>query len=138
MDTQLLRNKELYPTEEVLQKVLMDSIQAYNQLVTTIAELQAEMIWRYYNDGKAWLCKVQHKNKTIFWLSVWDGYFKTTFYFTEKNCQGLELLDIDQTIRNEFRNNKPIGKFLPLTLTIQNRNQLIDLLKIAEYKRGLK
>ncbi len=138
MDTQLLRNKELYPTEEVLQKVLMDSIQAYNQLVTTIAELQAEMIWRYYNDGKAWLCKVQHKNKTIFWLSVWDGYFKTTFYFTEKNCQGIELLDIDQTIRNEFRNNKPIGKFLPLTLTIQNRNQLIDLLKIAEYKRGLK
>lgn len=138
MDTQLLRNKELYPTEEVLQKVLMDSIQAYNQLVTTIAELQAEMIWRYYNDGKAWLCKVQHKNKTIFWLSVWDGYFKTTFYFTEKNCQGIELLDIDQTIRNEFRNNKPIGKFLPLTLTIQNRKQLIDLLKIAEYKRGLK
>lgn len=138
MDTQLLRNKELYPTEEVLQKVLMDSIQAYNQLVTTIAELQAEMIWRYYNDGKSWLCKVQHKNKTIFWLSVWDGYFKTTFYFTEKNCQGIELLDIDQTIRNEFRNNKPIGKFLPLTLTIQNRNQLIDLLKIAEYKRGLK
>lgn len=138
MDTQLLRDKELYPTEEVLQKVLMDSIQAYNQLVTTIAELQAEMIWRYYNDGKAWLCKVQHKNKTIFWLSVWDGYFKTTFYFTEKNCQGIELLDIDQTIRNEFRNNKPIGKFLPLTLTIQNRNQLIDLLKIAEYKRGLK
>ena len=47
MDTQLLRDKELYPTEEVLQKVLMDSIQAYNQLVTTIAELQAEMIWRY-------------------------------------------------------------------------------------------
>lgn len=138
MDTQLLRDKELYPTEEVLQKVLMDSIQAYNQLVTTIAELQAEMIWRYYNDGKSWLCKVQHKNKTIFWLSVWDGYFKTTFYFTEKNCQGIELLDIDQTIRNEFRNNKPIGKFLPLTLTIQNRNQLIDLLKIAEYKRGLK
>ena len=138
MDTQLLRDKELYPTEEVLQKVLMDSIQAYNQLVTTIAELQAEMIWRYYNDGKAWLCKVQHKNKTIFWLSVWDGYFKTTFYFTEKNCQGIELLDIDQTIRNEFRNNKPIGKFLPLTLTIQNRKQLIDLLKIAEYKRGLK
>ncbi|HNX88041.1 MAG TPA: DUF3788 family protein [Paludibacteraceae bacterium] len=138
MDTQLLRNKELYPTEEVLQKVLMDSIQAYNQLVTTIAELQAEMIWRYYNDGKSWLCKVQHKNKTIFWLSVWDGYFKTTFYFTEKNCQGIELLDIDQTIRNEFRNNKPIGKFLPLTLTIQNRKQLIDLLKIAEYKRGLK
>jgi len=138
MDTQLLRDKELYPTEEVLQKVLMDSIQAYNQLVTTIAELQAEMIWRYYNDGKSWLCKVQHKNKTIFWLSVWDGYFKTTFYFTEKNCQGIELLDIDQTIRNEFRNNKPIGKFLPLTLTIQNRKQLIDLLKIAEYKRGLK
>ena len=110
MDTQLLRNKELYPTEEVLQKVLMDSIQAYNQLVTTIAELQAEMIWRYYNDGKSWLCKVQHKNKTIFWLSVWDGYFKTTFYFTEKNCQGIELLDIDQTIRNEFRNNKRIRK----------------------------
>ncbi|MBP1663718.1 MAG: hypothetical protein H6Q19_858 [Bacteroidetes bacterium] len=138
MDTPLLRDKELYPTEEVLEKVLGDSFHAYKQLVTTIAELDAEMLWRYYNDGKAWLCKVQYKNKTIFWLSVWEGFFKTTFYFTEKNCMGIDSLDINETIRTEFRNNKPIGKFLPLTLSIQNVDQQIDLLKIAEYKKGLK
>jgi hypothetical protein len=47
-------------------------------------------------------------------------------------------LDIDERIKYDFINCKPNGKFLPLTLVMKNKEQLADLLKITEYKKGLK
>jgi hypothetical protein len=40
--------------------------------------------WSYYNDGKSWLFKVHKKAKTVCWVSVWEKYFKVTFYFNDK------------------------------------------------------
>ncbi|PKP08994.1 MAG: hypothetical protein CVU09_13085 [Bacteroidetes bacterium HGW-Bacteroidetes-4] len=45
-----------------------------------LPETPWQVQWRYYNDGKAWLCKVSYKKKTVFWLSVWEAYFKVAFY----------------------------------------------------------
>lgn len=30
--------------------------------------------WRYYKDGKSWLCKITQKNKTIVWISLWEPF----------------------------------------------------------------
>lgn len=40
--------------------------------------------WKYYNDGKSWLLNVSRKKKALFWLSVGDGWFRTTFYLSPK------------------------------------------------------
>jgi hypothetical protein len=140
MDGQILKDPQVLPVEEVLGNALGSSFTTFNELINTITKSEFGLIpeWRYYKDGGAWLCKVQFKKKTIFWLSVWDGYFKTTFYFTEKNCGGLADLNIDEKILKDFAANKPIGKLLPLTLCIEQQEQLADLLKLAAYKKKLK
>ena len=94
--------------------------------------------WRYYKDGKAWLCKVCYKKKTIFWLSVWDKFFKTGFYFTDKNCTGVAELDIEEKIKEEFSRNKHIGKLIPLAIKMNRKEQIDDVIKIIEYKKRLK
>jgi len=140
MENLMLRQQEVLPTEEVIEKFLGESFSVYKLLIDTIIDepytLSPE--WNFYRDGKAWLCKVQFKKKTIFWLSVWEGYFNVTFYFTEKTSSGIADLDIDERIKYDFINCKPNGKFLPLTLVMKNKEQLADLLKITEYKKGLK
>ncbi|WNY26674.1 hypothetical protein MsAm2_04460 [Methanolapillus ohkumae] len=93
--------------------------------------------WHYYKDGKSWLCKVVHKKKTVFWLSVWDGFFKTTFYMTEKIRGGIENLSIDSKIKNDFKQSKPIGKLIPLTVRVDEKN-LKDVLLIVDFKKKLK
>lgn len=76
METQLLRNPEILPSEEVLKDALKNSFPAYNELINAITSNTLGLLpeWHYYNDGKAWLCKVVFKKKTIFWLSVWEQY----------------------------------------------------------------
>lgn len=94
--------------------------------------------WNYYKDGGAWLCKVQFKKKTVFWLSIWENHFRVVFYFTEKTVDGLIPLPIASSCFEQIQQVKRIGKFIPLILTVQTIEQLDDLLVVADYKMKLK
>jgi hypothetical protein len=140
MESMVLRDPETFPDKPVLQKALARSYPAYEQLIKIILDKEYSLVpeWRYYNDGKAWLCKVVHKKKTVFWLSVWDGYFKTGFYFTEKNTAAISALDIDPEVKKNFASARSIGRLIPLAFIIRESKQLGDLLKVVKYKMGAK
>ena len=140
MEKPMLNNPDVNPTDEVISGVLGNSYDPYKQLMSAITGEKYLLVpeWHYYNDGKSWLCKVTFKKKTVFWLSVWDGFFKTGFYFTMKNSPGIDGLDIDMSIKDNFFSNKAIGKLVPLSINITTTGQINDVLKIVEYKKSLK
>lgn len=137
----LLRDPEIYPSDQVLKDVLGDTVyKVLESFTETITNDEYALIteWRFYNDGKAWFCKVQHKKKTILWLSIWEGFFKIGFYFTEKYIEGIEALDISDTIKDEFVKAKPVGRLIPMIIDVNNRGQIDDLLTIVQFKKSLK
>lgn len=138
MEKPLLNNPAVLPTDDVLKTALGSAFEVYSELMKRIAEMDLEPIWNYYKDGGAWLCKVQFKKKTVFWLSIWDGYFRVVFYFTEKTVEGLIPLPIDSSYFKQIQEVNRIGKFIPLGSSVQTLVQLDDLLVIAEYKKKLK
>ena len=139
-ETILLREKEIEPTNEVLENALGEELFIiYQELIKIFTdEFNLEPQWRFYKDGNAWLCKVVYRKKTILWLSVWENYIKTGFYFTEKTGIGVLELDIDNTIKEVFEVAKPIGKLIPLTIDINQKKQIKDLKELVEYKKKLK
>jgi hypothetical protein len=135
----LLREEIIYPTNEVLKSVLCDSYVVFEELTSKITnDFGLILEWNYYKDQQSWLCKVLNKKKNVFWLSVWDKFFKATFFFTEKHLEGFSMLDVSENIKENLCMSKPIGKLLPLLLDINSKNQLEDLLKIVEFKKSLK
>ncbi len=91
----LLRDPAQQPGDKLFREILTEQLyKAYEELLKIIPESGLSYEWRYYNDGKAWLCKITHKKKTVAWLSLWENAFKTTFYFTEKTGAGIKSLDI--------------------------------------------
>jgi hypothetical protein len=74
--------------------------------------------WRFYKDGKRWLFKVTKKKKTICWVSVFEGMFSTTFYFTENVEESLKNSDLKQELLEQFASAKKYGKIKPLTVDI--------------------
>lgn len=140
MENLLLREKEPLPSPEVLQQIMADRYAIFQQLQQQLTSPQYALTfdWNYYKDGKAWLCKVCHKKKTVFWLSVWDTCFKTGFYFTEKHMQSIAELPIDESIKDEFAAAKPIGKLIPLAIRMTEANQIADLLTVVAFKISLK
>lgn len=140
MDKPLLNDKNIPVTDEVLKEALGDSYRAYSRMLELITGEEYGLMpeWRYYNDGKAWLCKMVFKKKTVFWLSVWDGHFKAAFYFVERHLPGIYDLDIDGSIKEELKDAKSFGTLYPVIMIIRKPEQITDLLTIIRYKKGLK
>jgi len=134
-ETQLLKDPSVLPDEKSVREALGEKIYpVYPELIKKIDTLGFTHEWNYYKDGKAWLCKVVYKKKTVFWLSIWHQYVKVGFYFTEKYLEAVNQLDIDSGIKRRFLENKPIGKLIPLIMDIKSVDQLEDLNKVALFK----
>lgn len=137
--TQLLTDPDQFPDNKLFEDILSKQLlHTYLQIENIVSALGLNAEWRYYHDGKAWLCKITNKKKTIAWLSLWNDCIKTSFYFTEKTHEGVMLLDINNDIKTSFAQSKTIGKLIPLILIIEQPNQANDFKKIAEYKMTLK
>jgi len=130
----LLTEEAVYPSEDILRAALGDIYPAYQSFCELLVSAQVSMEWRYYRDSKAWLCKCQHKKKTVLWLSVWEGYFQAGFFFTEAAYEGVKDLPFDeQPIRK-----KNVGKSVPIVMEMRSKSQLGDLDLLVAYKKNLK
>lgn len=140
METQLLREAGIYPTMEVLREKLGKIYPLFEELMSTVTseKYHLELKWHYYNDGKAWLCRALKKSRTVFWLSVWNKCYKTSFFFTTKTVLGIEDLKVTTKIKEVLKDNKPIGKLVPLIIRVDKKKQIKDVLVIMEYKISLK
>ncbi|HCO66886.1 MAG TPA: hypothetical protein DIT04_03895 [Dysgonomonas sp.] len=140
-EIQLLRDSEVKPSEQVIRDIYDDKLfEVYKDIFEIISnpELQLTHEWNYYRDGKAWLCKVIYKKKTVFWLSLGDKLIKTSFFFTEKTRGGVMELPINEKIKNDFLEVKNTGKLFALIMDIDSKEQLKDFIEVIKYKKSLK
>ena len=80
--------------------------------------------WRYYHDGKSWLLKVSRKARTIFWLSIVEGSFRTTFYFTGRAGPAISKSSLSDELKKQFRSGTRHGKLCGLTILYKNRRDV--------------
>jgi len=134
MPQMLLTEEAIFPSENILQAALGDIYPVYRAFFETLEAAQVTMEWRYYKDSKAWLCKCQHKKKTVFWLSIWEGFFKATFFFTEAAYEGVKGLPFDEQPIRE----KNVGRSVPVVMEMCGEGQLGDFELLVAYKKSLK
>ena len=136
----MLRDPEVMPSNEVVAQALAVNIYCvYVELmqVLTNAPYSLNADWSYYKDGKAWLCKISFKKKTVCWLSIWNDCVKVTFYFNHKNQMGVYQLNISEAIMRNFEQTKTVAKLFPLIFDINDSSQLHDLFEVLMYKKTL-
>ncbi len=138
MKTISLKDKEIFPSDEVLKNVLGASYTAYEALVEALAAIDITPEWNYYRDGNAWLCKMPCKKKNLGWLATYDNYFSITFYFMEKHLEAIAQLDIADSIKETFYQTKATGKLIPMNIRIDSSELPGDVMRILLFKKGLK
>ncbi len=133
-----LKNKEIFPSDEVLENILGKSFTAFKCLNNGLLSQEIIPEWNYYRDGCAWLCKMLFKKKNLGWISVCDGYFNITCYFTEKHIEKIEGSDISQSTKEKFYITKPSGRLIPMTISVDNEQLPKDILIMVLFKKSLK
>ncbi len=133
-----LKDESVYPDDTILQRVLGASFDSYMKLLGMFARADLTHEWRYYRDGKAWLCKVQKKKKTIIWMSAWQGFMKATLYFPGRYADALAGLEIADETRDRILSAKRVGASIPCMFEIRNDAVLKDLETVMKFKISLK
>jgi lipopolysaccharide biosynthesis glycosyltransferase len=129
-----LTDENTFPDKSVLKKVLGRSYNAYVGLLKLYDNNDLAYEWRYYRDGKAWLCKVQKKKRTIVWMSAWKGYMQATIYFPERYIDDIFKLSITDDTKDIIQKTKNVGKSKPCIFEIRNKKALGDLEKVMKFK----
>ncbi len=129
-----MRDESIIPDDTVLAGILGDSFPAYQALIKLFDDNQLTHQWRYYKDGKAWLNKVQKKDKTIVWMSAWKGYAQATIYIPEKYMDQVDTLEISEERKEIIRQAKNMGKSRACTFEIRTVDVLDDFKKVMQVK----
>jgi len=129
-----LRDPDVYPDDAVLEAVLARSFKAYAALRDMASEMGLSLDWKFYSDGKAWLCRISRKKKTAAWMSAWKGYFKATVYFSGKDLEGLEDFASTLGSMGESLALQDVGKSKACVFEIRDRKALADLRLLMERK----
>jgi len=147
-EKQLLRDQIIEPTDEIIADGLGAANDVYVKFIEELKEYGITLMdWRFYNDGKAWLSKGEYKwttprgankVKPIFWLSIWEGFFRISFFFSTSVKDELQNLPISQETKEIIENAKPMGKtmrFIPVVMDIKTDQQLSDVYAIAQFRK---
>ena len=148
-EQQLLRDPDIMPTNEVLTEALGAANNTYVEFVKGLQSFGIKAEWRYYNDGKAWLGKGLYKwtgarggqnEVTAFWLSIWNGFFKVTFYIPEKARSEALNLSINNETKKMIESAKQIGKlkFFPLIFDLRSDDRFDDIFTLIDFRKSLK
>ncbi len=135
-----LGNREIYPSDDVLvshigvnmdlwKKVLAHAESNYNAVTGE---------WRFYNDGKQWLFKLQHKKKTVFWASVKDNAMQVSFYFGNRAEPEIMASGLPAGVKDSYLTAKPFGSLRPITVILNGSVDPEVVYELIRLKTALK
>jgi len=147
-DNLRLRDPGMTPTVELLEQTLGDSYAAYELLQDALPGLEIEQEWQWYTPHKAWYVKGQHfyttprgakKEKNLYWLHVFDGYFNVAVWFLEKNRAEILRTNVSENIKQLIREAETMGKMatFPVIFSITNAEPLADIYELIACKKRL-
>lgn len=136
----ILGDKSIYPTNELLNRIFGDKMVLWLKLINYVKDNYKDITeeWRYYNDGKQWLFKMQQKKKTIFWAGVLKDTFRITFYFGNKAEHAIEESILPQKIKDDFRVARRFGTLRAISTTVKENQDFDNILKLIDVKIKLK
>ncbi len=143
-----LRDPAMAPTNEVLEQTLGDSYAAYEALQDALPGLDMEQEWQWYIPHKAWFAKGQHfwitsrdtkKEKNLYWLHVFEGYFSVAVWFKEKNRAEVLSDNISVQTKQRIHDAKTMGKMptFPVVFDITKPESLADIYVLLDCKKRL-
>jgi len=136
----VLGDKNIFPSDDIIFSLIGDKKIIWQTILEHANNNYKDIIseWRYYNDGKQWLFKLQHKKKTVFWAGVLKDTMRITFYFGNKAEPLIRNSSLPDTIKDNFASVKRFGTLKPITIPLHGLEDLEIIYKLIRLKTSLK
>ena len=136
MDRPKLNDPGEFPGDELLARHLGKAKPAWDAFMAMLRSEYPEFAaeWRYYNDGKSWLCKVRRKDKTVCWVSVWDRFYKAAFYLNARAEPLVRASSLDGALKEGFLRPAAPAKLRSICVEVCYPSALKPVRELIEIK----
>ena len=147
-DNLQFRDYDNPPASEALAQILRGSYEAYEALQEALPGLEIEQDWQWYTPYKVWAAKGQHfwmtargtrKEKNLYWLHIFEGYFSIAVWFKSKNREEILLANISNKTKQLIHDAQPMGKLptFPVVFNVATTEPLADIYTLLDCKKRL-
>jgi len=126
------------PTEARIKEILKDKYMIMEAIRKFIQESIGETTeeWKYYGVKNGWVLKTFLKKRNLFFIGIYDGYFRIAFVFGEKAVQSVLESDISEELKKTLTEARKYAEGRGLWLEIYDSKHLEDIQKLIKIKVG--
>ncbi len=128
--------KDILPAEEEIEKSLKSKYAHLETVRQFIHDMFGDTIeeWKYYGKKSGWILKKFYKKRNLFFISIYEGYFKISFVFGEKAVSAIAGSAISPELKAELANAKKYAEGQGLTIIVDDVKYLTDIKQLIQIK----
>ena len=136
MSEKVFMAKEEMPTEEKISEKLvsvyfqLESIRQH--LLETLEETREE--WKFFGKKGGWILKILLKKRNLFFIGIYEGYFRITFVFGEKAFKVIMDSDLSAELKSYMEGARKYAEGRGLSITVDGPAYLEDIKKLIRIK----
>jgi hypothetical protein len=136
MSENQFKEKNLVPDEQSIRETLksnyihLEAIRSY--IAGSIGETKEE--WKYYGAKYGWNLKNFYKKRNLYFIGMYDGYFKISFVFGERAFNAIMGSEISADLKTELSKARKYAEGRGLSIDVHDDTNLNDIKKLLQIK----
>jgi hypothetical protein len=136
MSENQFKEKNLVPDEQRIRVTLksnyvhLEAIRSY--IADSIGETKEE--WKYYGAKYGWTLKNFYKKRNLYFIGMYDGFFKISFVFGERAFKAIMEADISAELKKELSEARKYAEGRGLSMDVHDERYLDDIKKLLLIK----
>ena len=138
MEEKISWEKDHEPQESDIKNALKSTYTYLQEIREYIKENIGETReeWKYYGKKHGWELKTFLKKRNLFFIGIYDGYFRVTFVFGKKAVEAVQDSDVSDKLKKELAEARKYGEGRGLAVVVKNDSHLEDIKKLINIKHN--
>lgn len=137
MEKLVLVEKNTIPNDPLIMSIMKDSYPFYEQIFSYFKSRipNSHTEWKYYGKKNGWLLKHIDENRNMFFLVIYEDYFKISFTFKDKTVSDILTSDkVSNNVKSCFDNAKKYVEGTTILFTVKSKSDVDDAIQLINYK----
>ncbi len=126
------------PNEDRIKEILKDKYLVLDAIRKFIRESIGETVeeWKYYGVKNGWVLKTFLKKRNLFFIGIYDGYFRISFVFGDKAVNTIMESNVSDVTKETLSEARKYAEGRGISFEIFDNKHLDDIQKLIKIKIG--
>lgn len=122
-------DKNFEPDEIQVRKILRGTYPVYEEIDKFVKNSVGETIkeWKFYGAKNGWVLKTLFHRRNLFFISIYDDFFKISFIFGERAIAAILKSDLSDELKKVLSEARKYAEGRGLSLTVNDNSYLEEM-----------